>query len=184
MRWRCPDSARLDALRRRWPESSEQGAWGDEKLVGRCLSALNDSQFNANSGPKGPLRRSKLPKLAAVGGTAQACTSRLMISPGSHSAKTSKGRQHTSQSVVNRCWAMVVSISNSMPWPQYGHCTSSHSCIPELATRSGVGQGNSPVGALKSGQMHNLSRNRPDLGASARNVFTCRSFDDGPYLHS
>src|ERR1019366_9749902 len=50
-------------------------------------------------------------------------TSRLRISPGSHSTNTSKGRQHTSQSVVSRWLAVLVSITRSKLWPQYGHCT-------------------------------------------------------------
>jgi len=48
-------------------------------------------------------------------------TSILKTSPGSHSAITSKGRQQTSQSVVNRWFAMLVSIAISKLWPQKGH---------------------------------------------------------------
>ena len=48
-------------------------------------------------------------------------TAKLKISPGSHSARTSNGRQHTSQSVVNRCVRVLVSITSSKVWPQYGH---------------------------------------------------------------
>jgi hypothetical protein len=47
-------------------------------------------------------------------------TSRLKISPGSHSTFTSKGRQHTSQSVVNRWLATLVSMATSDDWPQNG----------------------------------------------------------------
>ena len=45
---------------------------------------------------------------------------RLIISPGSHSAQTSKGRQQTSQSVVKRCEAMLVSMTSSQACPQKG----------------------------------------------------------------
>src|SRR6266480_7484115 len=48
-------------------------------------------------------------------------TSRLKISPGSHSAITSNGRQQTSQSVVKRCDARLVSMTSSKRWPQNGH---------------------------------------------------------------
>ena len=56
-------------------------------------------------------------------------TSRLKISPGSHSAITSKGRQQISQSVVNRCSATLVSITRSNRWPQNGHRMASEICI-------------------------------------------------------
>ena len=56
-------------------------------------------------------------------------TSRLKTSPGSHSANTSKGRQHTSQSVVNRCDSTLVSITNSNHCPQNGHWMFSETCI-------------------------------------------------------
>jgi len=46
---------------------------------------------------------------------------RLKTSPGSHSAMTSNGRQQTSQSVVKRCDAMLVSMISSNRWPQKGH---------------------------------------------------------------
>lgn len=45
-------------------------------------------------------------------------TSRLKISPGSHSTTTSNGRQQTSQSVVNRCDGTLVSMMDSNDWPQ------------------------------------------------------------------
>src|SRR5262249_20721762 len=44
----------------------------------------------------------------------------LTTSPGSHSTDASKGRQQTSQSVVNRCEAMLVSTTISKLWPQNG----------------------------------------------------------------
>jgi hypothetical protein len=50
-----------------------------------------------------------------------ATVSKLRISPGSHSAITSNGRQHTSQSVVNRWNDTLVSITTSNLWPQNGH---------------------------------------------------------------
>lgn len=43
-----------------------------------------------------------------------ASISRLVTDPGSHSRITSKGRQQTSQSVVDRCWAMDVSTTSSI----------------------------------------------------------------------
>jgi hypothetical protein len=46
---------------------------------------------------------------------------RVTISPGSHSATTSNGRQQTSQSVVNRWLATLVSIVTVDVWPQNGH---------------------------------------------------------------
>jgi hypothetical protein len=48
-------------------------------------------------------------------------TSKLRISPGSHVTVTSKGRQHTSQSVVNRWLATLVSMATSDACPQNGH---------------------------------------------------------------
>jgi hypothetical protein len=48
-------------------------------------------------------------------------TSIPRVSPGSHSTVTSNWRQHTSQSVVNRWLAMLVSIATSDDWPQKGH---------------------------------------------------------------
>src|SRR5215469_11409866 len=59
-------------------------------------------------------------------------TSTLKISPGSHSTVTSNGRQHTSQSVVNRCVAMLVSTGTAKLCPQNGHCTSANSSISEF----------------------------------------------------
>jgi hypothetical protein len=47
-------------------------------------------------------------------------TSRLKISPGSHVTVTSKGRQHTSQSVVNRWLGTLVSMATSDACPQNG----------------------------------------------------------------
>jgi hypothetical protein len=49
--------------------------------------------------------------------------SKLRISPDLHSAMISNGRQHTSQSVVNRWKGNVVSITTSNRWPQNGHWT-------------------------------------------------------------
>jgi hypothetical protein len=49
------------------------------------------------------------------------CTAKLRISPGSHWTTTSNGRQHTSQSVVNRWLGMLVSMARSKLWPQHGH---------------------------------------------------------------
>jgi hypothetical protein len=57
----------------------------------------------------------RLPQFATV--------SKLRISPGSHSAVTSTGRQHTSQSVENRWKDTLVSITTSNRWPQNGHWT-------------------------------------------------------------
>jgi len=53
---------------------------------------------------------------------ASTCTLMLKTSPGSHSTATANGRQQTSQSVVNRCVRVVVSITRSKLWPQNGHC--------------------------------------------------------------
>src|SRR6266480_4434279 len=57
----------------------------------------------------------------AVRGDQWPVTSRLKISPGSHSAITSNGRQQISQSVVKRCDARLVSMTSSKRWPQNGH---------------------------------------------------------------
>src|ERR1051325_7905197 len=46
------------------------------------------------------------------------CVSRDRISPGSHSAAISKGRQQISQSVVKRWEGMLVSMTSSKDWPQ------------------------------------------------------------------
>src|SRR5205814_5880053 len=59
--------------------------------------------------------------------------SRLRILPGSHSATTSNGRQQTSQSVVKRCEAMLVSMTSSKSWPQKGHRTVSDASIVRKA---------------------------------------------------
>jgi hypothetical protein len=64
----------------------------------------------------------RLPQFAAA--------SKLRISPGSHSAMISKGRQHTSQSVVNRWNGTLVSITTSNLCPQNGHWM-----FPETSTR-------------------------------------------------
>ena len=48
-------------------------------------------------------------------------TSKLKISPGSHVIVTSNGRQHTSQSVVNRWSGTLVSMATSEDCPQKGH---------------------------------------------------------------
>jgi hypothetical protein len=47
-------------------------------------------------------------------------TPRLKISPGSHVTVTSNGRQHTSQSVVNRWLGTLVSMATSDACPQNG----------------------------------------------------------------
>jgi len=49
------------------------------------------------------------------------CTSRLNISPGSHSTITSNGRQQISQSVVKRWLLTLVSMLSSKLCPQKGH---------------------------------------------------------------
>ncbi len=51
---------------------------------------------------------------------------RLNTSPGSHSAVTSKGRQQTSQSVVNRWLGTLVSMPTSEGWPQNGQAMASY----------------------------------------------------------
>jgi hypothetical protein len=56
-------------------------------------------------------------------------TSMPRISPGSQSTTTSNGRQQTSQSVVKRWDATLVSMANSKLWPQKGHWTVSVTCI-------------------------------------------------------
>ena len=48
-------------------------------------------------------------------------TSAEMISPFSHSARSSKGRQQISQSVVKVCDGTEVSTATSNDWPQNGH---------------------------------------------------------------
>src|ERR1035438_2181567 len=72
-------------------------------------------------------------------------TSRLRISPGSHSTSTSNGRQHTSQSVVRRWLAVLVSITRSKLWPQNGHLIVSLSSMLSRVGDSCVG-GYYPVG--------------------------------------
>jgi hypothetical protein len=47
-------------------------------------------------------------------------TSTPRISPGLHVTVTSKGRQHTSQSVVNRWFGTLVSMATSDACPQNG----------------------------------------------------------------
>jgi len=59
-------------------------------------------------------------------------TSRLKISPGSHSAVTSNGRQHTSQSVVNRWFGTLVSMATSDACPQNGQAMDSQTSTSEL----------------------------------------------------
>jgi len=51
--------------------------------------------------------------------------SKLITSPGSHWAMTSNGRQHTSQSVVNRWLGTLVSMATSEGWPQNGQAMDS-----------------------------------------------------------
>ena len=64
-----------------------------------------------------------------------AAISKLRISPGSQVTRTSKGRQHTSQSVTN-CWlATLVSIINSDACPQNGHWMDSWTCTEQDSTR-------------------------------------------------
>jgi hypothetical protein len=57
---------------------------------------------------------------------------RVTISPGSHSATTSNGRQQTSQSVVNRWLATLVSIVTVDVWPQNGHWMSANSSTRQI----------------------------------------------------
>jgi hypothetical protein len=59
-------------------------------------------------------------------------TSKLRISPGSHSTVTSNGRQHTSQSVVNRWLATLVSMATSDDWPQNGQAMDSQISMGEI----------------------------------------------------
>jgi len=67
----------------------------------------------------------------------------LRTSPGSHSALTSKGRQQTSQSVVKRWEATLVSIASSELWPQNGHWMVSLICMIAGALNPGSArQGN------------------------------------------
>ena len=62
-------------------------------------------------------------------------TSRLTISPGSHSAQTSNGRQQTSQSVMNRWEETLVSMTSVDSWPQNGHETDSEIPMEECSQR-------------------------------------------------
>jgi len=59
-------------------------------------------------------------------------TSKLRISPGLHSTVTSNGRQHTSQSVVNRWLGTLVSMATSDACPQNGQEMDSHTTIPAI----------------------------------------------------
>jgi len=66
--------------------------------------------------------------------------SKLKISPGSHSATTSNGRQHTSQSVVNRWLGTLVSMTRSNAWPQNGHRIDSEASTRRIYPRAGKAQ--------------------------------------------
>jgi hypothetical protein len=59
-------------------------------------------------------------------------TSRLKISPGSHVTVTSNGRQHTSQSVVNRWLGTLVSMATSDACPQNGHTMDSQTSTRKI----------------------------------------------------
>jgi hypothetical protein len=59
-------------------------------------------------------------------------TSKLKTSPGSHVTVTSKGRQHTSQSVVNRWLGTLVSMATSDACPQNGHTMDSQTSTRKL----------------------------------------------------
>jgi hypothetical protein len=59
-------------------------------------------------------------------------TSTLKTSPGAHSATTSNGRQHTSQSVVKRWLATLVSIAVANDWPQNGHWMVANSSMRQI----------------------------------------------------
>jgi hypothetical protein len=61
-----------------------------------------------------------------------AMVSKFRMSPSSHSATTSNGRQQTSQSVVKRCRDRLVSTVISLNCPQKGHATVSDVSMPEL----------------------------------------------------
>ncbi len=61
-------------------------------------------------------------------------TSNDKIWPGSASTKISTGRQQTSQSVVKRCEAMLVSMTSSKVWPQNGQLIEA-----EISTINGCG---------------------------------------------
>ena len=85
-------------------------------------------------------------------------TSRATISPGSHSATTSKGRQQTSQSVVKRWVGTLVSMTSSKAWPQKGHWTDSDSCMPERFAEGGEGCNGREESARARGGTHPRGR--------------------------
>jgi hypothetical protein len=66
-----------------------------------------------------------VPQLAVV--------SKFRISPFSHSAVTSNGRQQTSQSVVKRWRERLVSTDISLSCPQKGHATFSKISMPQFS---------------------------------------------------
>jgi hypothetical protein len=66
-------------------------------------------------------------RLGSVG--QPAATSKLRIAPGSHSTRTSNGRQQTSQSVMSRWRGALVSTVSSLACPQNGHGTDSETSI-------------------------------------------------------
>jgi hypothetical protein len=59
-------------------------------------------------------------------------TSKPRISPGSHVTVTSNGRQHTSQSVVNRWLGTLVSMATSDACPQNGHTMDSQTSTRKI----------------------------------------------------
>jgi hypothetical protein len=59
-------------------------------------------------------------------------TSTPRISPGSHFTVTSKGRQHTSQSVVKRWLGTLVSMATSDACPQNGHTMDSQTSTRKI----------------------------------------------------
>src|SRR6266480_1640194 len=72
-----------------------------------------------------------------------AATSRLRILSGAHSATTSNGWQQTSQSVVKRCDATLVSMTSSKRWPQNGQRMAWEVSIVQKQTRRSQRQGKS-----------------------------------------
>ena len=78
--------------------------------------------------------------------SATAC--KLTISPASHLASTSMGRQQISQSVVNRWRARLVSMTISNVWPQNGHWMSANSSTPQSNRRR---ENRNLVGTLRCG---------------------------------
>jgi hypothetical protein len=56
----------------------------------------------------------------------------VKIWPGSHSATISKGRQHTSQSVVKRWLGTLVSMATSDACPQNGHTMDSQTSMRKI----------------------------------------------------